>query len=156
MDLRSIYVANGVGVVLMLILLFVSRTKTSGRRVEGGLLIFMVLGIMLGCCMEMLAYTVDGRLFPGSRLINYIANTCLFTINLLLPFSLMIYIDLGLYGDLGRIRKHYKVQIAVGCIMVAANLLNLFLKVGNLAWNVDVADMHAGTGLIQGVNGLVG
>ena len=124
MDLRSIYVANAVGVVLMLILLYVSRTRTSGRRVEGGLLIFMVLGIMLGCCMEMLAYAVDGRLFPGARLINYIANTCLYTINLLLPFCLMVYIDLGLYDDLGRIRKKYKVQLVVGCVMLAANLLN--------------------------------
>ena len=129
MDLRSIYVANGVGVVLMLILLFVSRTRISGRRVEGGLLIFMVLGIMLGCCLEMLAYTVDGRLFPGARLINYIANTCLFTINLLLPFSLMVYVDLGLYDDPGRIRTHYKVQIIVGCVVLAANLLNLFVPV---------------------------
>ena len=129
MDLRSIYVANGVGVVLMLILLFVSRTRISGRRVEGRLLIFMVLGIMLGCCMEMLAYTVDGRLFPGARLINYIANTCLYTINLLLPFSVMIYVDLGLYDDPGRIRTHYKAQIIVGCVMLAANLLNLFVPV---------------------------
>ena len=129
MDLRSVYVANGVGVGLMLILLFVSRTKTSGRRVEGGLLIFMVLGILLGCCMEMLAYTVDGRLFPGARLINYISNTFLFTFNLLLPFSLMVYVDLGLYGDPGRIRKHYKAQIVVCCVMLAANFLNLFVPI---------------------------
>ena len=127
MDLRSIYVANGVGIVILILLFYVSRAKIVGKRMEDRLLTFMVFGIMLGCCMEMLSYTLDGRLFPGARLLNYIANTYLFSVNLLLPFSLLVYIDLGLYGDPGRIWKKYRIQIIIGIIMFAANILNFFV-----------------------------
>ena len=129
MDLRSIYVANGVGIVNLLILYYVSRTKISRKRVEDRILAFMVLGVMLGCCMEMLSYTIDGRLFPGARLLNYVANTYLFSVNLLLPFSLLAYVDLGLYGDPDRIWRVYKPHIIIGLVMFAANILNFFVPI---------------------------
>lgn len=129
MDLRSVYVANGVGIVILILLFYVSRAKVVGKRMEDRLLTFMVFGIMLGCFMEMLSYTLDGRVFPGARLLNYIANTYLFSVNLLLPFSLLVYIDLGLYGDPGRIRKKYRIQIVIGVIMFAANILNFFVPI---------------------------
>ena len=129
MDLRSIYVSNSIGVVILLILWYVSRTKISGRRLEDRIRFFMVFGVMLGCVMEMFSYTIDGKVFPGARLLNYIANTYLFTVNLLLPFSLLVYVDLGLYGDLSRIRKKYKPQITVCIVMLAATILNLFVPI---------------------------
>lgn len=129
MDLRSIYVSNGIGIVILLILWYVSRTKISGRRVEDRIRFFMVFGVMLGCVMEMFSYTIDGRVFPGARLLNYIANTYLFTVNLLLPFTLLVYVDLGLYSDLSRIRKKYRPQIVVCIVMLAATILNLFVPI---------------------------
>ena len=129
MDLRSIYVSNSIGVVILLILWYVSRAKISGRRLEDRIRFFMVFGVMLGCVMEMFSYTIDGKVFPGARLLNYIANTYLFTVNLLLPFTLLVYVDLGLYGDLSRIRKKYKPQITVCIVMLAATILNLFVPI---------------------------
>ena len=129
MDLRSVYVSNGVGVVILLILCYVSRARSSGKRVEDRLHIVMVVGAILGCCMEMLSYTLDGRVFPGARVLNYIANTYLFTANFLLPFCLLVYVDLGLYGDLARIRKNYKPQIIIGAVMLAANIVNFFVPI---------------------------
>lgn len=129
MDLRSIYVSNCIGVVLLLILYYTSRTKISGWRMEDRLHSFMVFGVMLGCVMEMFSYTIDGKLFPGARALNYLANTYLYTANLLLPFGMLVYVDLGLYGDLSRIRRKYRLQIAVGLVMLAANVLNFFVPI---------------------------
>ena len=98
MDLRSIYIANGVGVIILLILRYTSREKILRRHTEDRLYTFLVFGVMLGCVMEALSYALDGRAFPGARILNYIANTYLFTVNLVLPFILLVYVDLGLYG----------------------------------------------------------
>ena len=56
-------------------------------------------------------------------------NTYLFSFNLLLPFGLLVYVDLGLYGNPGRIRKHYRPQIAVGAVMLALTVLNFFVPI---------------------------
>ena len=72
---------------------------------------------------------LDGRVFPGSRLLNYAANTYLYSLNVLLPFFVMVYVDLGLFGDPGRIRKRYMPQIVVGILMIALNLLNYSVPV---------------------------
>ena len=128
-DLRSIYIANGVGIFILLMLFYTSRTRSLRRNLEDRLFHFMVFGVMLSCVMEVLSYTLDGRVFPGAILINTIANTYLYTINLLLPFSVLAYVDLGLYGDPLRIRKHYKPQIVVGLVMFACNIVNLFVPI---------------------------
>ena len=80
MDMRSIYIANGVGIFILLMLQYTSRTKIQRSRPEDRIYSFMVIGVMLGCAMEAFSYTLDGRVFPGARALNYAANTCLYTI----------------------------------------------------------------------------
>lgn len=129
MDLRTIYITNGVGICILLMLYYTSRVKIYRRNTEDRLYAFLVFGVMLGCFMEALSYTLDGKVFPGSILINHIANTYLFTINLLLPFCVLVYADFGLYGDLRRIPRKYKPQIAVGALLIVANVVNLFYPI---------------------------
>ena len=129
MDLRAIYVSNGTGIFLLLMLLYVARSKIFRRKTEDKLFLFMVLGVMLGCFMEALSYTLDGKVFPGARIINYIANGYLFTVNLLLPFCLLMYVDLGLYDDITRIWKRYKPQIFIGLAMLLATIVNFFVPI---------------------------
>ena len=129
MDLRSIYIANGVGIFILLMLYYVSQTKILSRHDEDRIYTFMIFGVMLGCFMEALSYTLDGRLFPGARVLNYIANTYLFSVNLLLPFSVLAYVDIGLYGDTKRIWKNYKPHIIIGIVMLLVNIVNFFIPV---------------------------
>ena len=129
MDLGSIFIANGVGIFILLMLWYVSRTKILRRRAEDRVYSFMVLGVMIACFMEAFSYLLDGKVFPGSRFLNYIANTYLYSVNLLLPFCVLVYIDLGIYGDTGRIWKHYEPQIIIGITMFAVNIVNFFIPV---------------------------
>ena len=59
MDLRSIFVTNGVGIVILLMLCYVSRTKILRRRTEDRLYSFMIFGVMLGSFMEAMSYALD-------------------------------------------------------------------------------------------------
>lgn len=128
-DLKSIYIANGVGVFILLLLHFTSRTKILRNHAEDKLYSYMVFGVMIGCIMEALSYTIDGLLFPGSRFINYVINTYLYSVNLLLPFCVLIYVDLGLYHDPSRIRKHYKPQIFTLIAMLLLTCVNFFVPI---------------------------
>ena len=140
MDLRSIFVTNGVGIFILLMLYYVSRTRILRRRTEDRLYSFMIFGVMLGCFTEALSYALDGRVFPGAIALNYLANTYLFSFNLLLPFCVLTYIDLGLYGDMSRIGKKYKPQIVIGAVMLAATLVNLFYP---LVYYIDENNVYS-------------
>ena len=129
MDLTAIYVCNGIGIVILLMLWYTSRAKIIRRRTEDKVYAFLVFGVMIACFMEALSYTIDGKLFPAARVLNYIANIYLYSVNLLLPFSVLVYVDLGLYGDPRRIWKKYKPQIIIGIFMFAMNILNFFVPV---------------------------
>ena len=126
MDLRSIYIANGIGIFILLILRYVSRAQTQRRNVEDQLFTAMIFGVMLGCFMEAFSYAIDGQMFTGSRALNYVANLYLYCANILLPFSVLVYVDIGLYGDKSRILKRDKPQIIVGAIMLAINFMSIF------------------------------
>ena len=129
MDLRSIYIANGIGVILLLMLWYTSRARIVRRRTEDRIYAFLVFGVMIACFMEAFSYTIDGKLFPGARILNYIANIYLYSVNLLLPFSVLVYVDLGLYGDMKRIWKRYKPQIIIGIFMFSMTILNFFVPI---------------------------
>ena len=129
MDLLSIYVANGTGILVLIMLLYVSRSRTQRHSLEDKIFTFMIFGVMLGCFMEAFSYTLDGQVFPGSRLLNYIANSYLYSVNLLLPFSVLVYVDLGLYGKIDRIKRRYKKEIAIGMFMFAMNIVNFFIPI---------------------------
>ena len=129
LDIRSIYIANGVGIGILLMLYYTSRTQILRRRIEDKVYSWLMLGVMLGCFMEAFSYTIDGKVFAGSRILNYIANTYLFSVNLLLPFFILVFIDLRLYGDPSRIWEKYRPQIFIGVFMFIMNIANFFVPI---------------------------
>ncbi|MGX8681409.1 MAG: hypothetical protein ACSW74_02005, partial [Spirochaetales bacterium] len=73
MGLSAIYVCNDVGVVLLVMLWYTSRAKLVRRHAEDRIYAFLVFGVMIACFMEAFSYTIDGKLFYGAKLLNYIA-----------------------------------------------------------------------------------
>ena len=127
MGLQSYYINNSISIVILLILYYVSRTRTLRYRTEDKIFSVMVFGVMFGSALEIVSYILDGTVFPGARILSYFINTLLFTANMLLPFSLIVYVDLYLYGDPRRIWKKYKPQIIVELIMLTINTVNIFV-----------------------------
>lgn len=121
------FVSNGIGIIILLILRYVSSTRVSKRRYADFLFNVMLFGIMGACVLEAASYAIDGKVFFGSILLNYLANTYLFTVNLLLPLSLVFYVDLSFFDDPRRMQHTYRPQILVSLIMLAATVANLFV-----------------------------
>ena len=139
-DLRSIYLANGIGVFILSMLIYVSRARIFRHRAEDRVYSCMVVGVLLGCVMEAASYTLDGKAFPGARLFNYLANTYLFSMNLLLPFGVLIYFDLALYGDAGHICRRFMPQIIIGAALLLLTLLSLFVPI---VYSIDERNVYA-------------
>ena len=129
LDLRSIYIANGLGIFILLMLRYASRAKILRDHPEDRVYNLMVYGVMIGCFFEAFSYTIDGHVFACSRILNYAANTYLYSFNLLLSLCVLIYVDLGLYGDTRRIWKRYKPHIIIAAVMIALNFVNYFVPV---------------------------
>ena len=127
MNLQSVFTANGAGIFILLIMHYTSRSKILRTRTEDRLFSIMMLGVMLGCLMEAFSYALDGHVFTGARAMNYAANTYLFTANLLLPFCVLMYVDLNFGGSMERIKKNYRPQIAVGVALLIVNVINFFV-----------------------------
>lgn len=129
MDLRSIYLANGIGIFILLLLYYTSRTRLGIRHTEERIYTSMLFGLVAACFLESFSYSIDGIVFPGARVLNYIANTYLFTANVILPLFVLFYIDLDLYGDRKSLIRKYKAQICVVVFMIAMNLVNFIVPV---------------------------
>ena len=129
MNIPSYYITNIVGIAILLVLAFAAHTRTLRHHTEDKVYSAIILGVMLGCAMEILSYIIDGKMFPGARILNYATNTYLFTANLVLPFGIIVYVDLFLYDDIKRIWKCYKVQIIIGLVMILANIVNYFVPI---------------------------
>ena len=138
MGLSAIYVCNGVGIVLLSMLWYTSKARLESNHVEDRLYAFLIFGVMLACFMEALSYTIDGKLFYGARLLNYIANIYLYSVNLLLPFCVLIYVDLGLYGNKDKIWDKFKPQIIIGIFMFLMNIVNFIVPISYVITDQNV------------------
>ncbi|MBR4483800.1 MAG: hypothetical protein IKO97_01225, partial [Erysipelotrichaceae bacterium] len=59
-NMQSIYISNGVGIFILVILLIVSGTKILRYRIEDRIYTMLCFGVMLGCFFEAFSYTIDG------------------------------------------------------------------------------------------------
>lgn len=129
LDLRSVYVSNGTGIFILLILLYASHDRIRRGRLEDRIFSLMVFGVMIGCVCEIISYAVDGKVFPGCYFISYITNTYLYSFNMVLPIAVLFYIDLGLYNDPTRLWQQYKPQIIFAVVMILLNVVNWFTPI---------------------------
>ena len=99
MDLPQIITANAVGLMLMLILLMHMRGRTRSALVSDRLFVAMVYLTAVLCVLETASFLVDGRQFPGARLLNYVSNGLLFALDIVFAYLWLLYADFRLFGS---------------------------------------------------------
>ena len=104
-QLSEILVADGIGAVLMLVVI-----RHFGRNSRSRLLgdaLFMLMAYLTGalCVLEAAAFLIDGRLFPLAVPVNYVLNMLLFTCSVLFSYTWTLYSDYRLFGSRERLRK---------------------------------------------------
>ncbi len=106
-DLPSVLIANAIGVALMIILLISNRLNARNVFFDEKIFELMALLTMLLCICEAGGFVLDGRMFPGARLLSVFLNTILFVVDIFFAFIWTVYVDYKLFEDFSRIRKIY-------------------------------------------------
>ena len=129
MNLQAILVANGFGIVLMIMLLTSGKESIRHDDLSDQLSYLLIWATILLCSLESAAFAMDGHMFPFARALNMTINTMIFSINIIFVYIWVIYIDYKIFQDLKRLRQREFI-LAIPMIFVLIMLLiNLFTPV---------------------------
>ena len=126
MNLQSILITNGIGVTLAVILFLCFRPTQHRHELEGRQFMLLIVFSGASCLLEGFTYLIDGRLFPGARLISLLSNSGLYANNITFSFLWSIYVDYHLYRSRERLKAHFKPLGALYIILMLGILGNLF------------------------------
>ena len=93
MNLQAIVVANCFGITLMLMLLACMGRSVCFHDLADRIFYAMIWGTIALCALEMSAFLVDGRQFPGARALNMLLNTLLFAANTAFSYLWVIFVQ---------------------------------------------------------------
>lgn len=124
-DLPAIFIANGMGVVLMIILLISNHLNARNVFFDEKLFFHMVVLSLLLCTAEAVSFCLDGQTFPGARVLYLLLNCLLFLLGMAFTFLWTIYVDYKLFEDRRRLSKRYPLlalPVVVVSLLILANL----------------------------------
>lgn len=137
---EEILVANGGAILMMWFLLNCRRKNRENIRGEARLYDAMAVVNLLGALLETFSFWVDGKLFPGARALNMIANSLCFLGTVGIALLWTFYVDLLIYRNYKRTMRNAKFLLVPCLIEVLAILYNL-LKPGFL-FSVSEANIY--------------
>ena len=124
-NIEEILIVNGIGVLMMLVLLHTRRENRESKFLDDRLFDGMVVLTMLGCALEALSFVIDGLMFPFARALNYFANSLCFIGPVSIGYLWCVYMDLRLYRNLNRTRR-MALRMALPLVIdVILSLINL-------------------------------
>ena len=85
-NLPAILVANGVGISLMVILMFSGRKRIRAVSLDSKIFHWMCRLCLLLCLLESISFLIDGKLFPGARLCIILSNVAIYLLDTLFVY----------------------------------------------------------------------
>lgn len=125
-NLPAIFVANGLGAALTLLLVLSTRKHVRNAFLDDRLFFSLCLIGMWMCLVEALTFWVDGVNHPAARAVAVAANIVLFMGSSVCGIVWVSYVEYKLFGQVPGLRSGLPVPGLVICGMA---LLNLFFPV---------------------------
>ena len=123
-NLEEILIVDGLGILMMAVLLNMRRNNRESVWKDDRLFDTMVILTMLGCAIEALSFPIDGMIFPGARVLNYLTNSLCFIGTATIGYLWCLYVDLRLYRNPKRTRRRAKQLFPFLGIDIGLNLVN--------------------------------
>lgn len=124
-NLPAVLIANGMGIALMLVLLFSRHRRGRFVSIDGRLFLNMCRLSLTLCLLEIGGFWVDGKQFWGARQLNIGISSALFASNAVFTCLWICYVNYKLFEDMQRLKRICPIVVlpaAVICLMSAANL----------------------------------
>ena len=129
MNLTAIFIADGMGLILLIVMYAVTVLKKMLLKPYERLL-QMVIPLTAGSCiMEMLCFWVDGKQFAWARVLNLISNIYLYAATVLYAFLWCVIVDLQLYEKFSKLRNLYSLILIVPVTGTVLSIMNFIYPV---------------------------
>ena len=123
-NFSEILVVNSIGIVLMAFLQLTRVENKEKRLLCEKIFDVMIWITMAGCLIEMITFLIDGKLFPGCRILSYVLNSACFVGTCSLGFLWTVFVDLRIFNSMRRIRKRAKLLAIPLGVDILLNLAN--------------------------------
>ena len=126
-NIPAVLIANGLGCRLILIILLSRhrRRQLGGFSWDGKFFYGMCRICFLLCVLETTGFLLDGRQFPGARLLYVFSNTVVLFLAVPLALLWVYFVDYKLFSDRRRFRTVYPfaaIPAGVTCLLTLVNL----------------------------------
>ena len=138
-NIQSIAIANGIGIALLVGLLFTSHMTRERRHLDDRLFTMLIFVCAGSCILETATWLVDGKPGAGAHLVNLLGNTYLYLANNVYAYLWVLYVDMRLHKGTEHIHRWHLGLLVPCAALVAVNLVNVFVPV---MFSVDESNVY--------------
>lgn len=126
-NLIAVYVADYLGIMLLVLVLLAKGWELPGRKGESRILLFLILASLFDCLIDPFVFRLDGR--PGSfnRAIIVYGNSALFLYNLVVGTGVLALVAKHINKKISRVQ--YITVFVLTAIETVVLIINLFIPV---------------------------
>lgn len=123
-NLVEVYIADMLGIFLILGAVFSGAWKLQKKHNEDKILFGVIVLVLTACVADIIAFSVDGR--PGNffRVLSYVSSNVLFLANVAIGPLWVMLISLHIYGTISKFQRIFMISIC-GVILVMM-VMNFF------------------------------
>ena len=127
LNYAEVLVANGAGILLMFLLLHYGSEMFRVGLLADKLYYGMVWLTIALCVVETATFLIDGKQFAGSRIMAFVLNELLYTMNILFGFLWILFADAKVYSENKLLKKRFipmSLPLLVMLVLLIANIFN--------------------------------
>ena len=126
LNYAEVLVANGTGILLMFLILHYGNNIFRVGLLADKLYYGMVWLTVALCIVETATFLIDGKLFAGSRIMAFVLNELLYTMDILFGFLWILFADAKVYSENKLLKKRFIPMILPLLVMLVLLIANIF------------------------------
>lgn len=126
LNYAEVLVANGAGILLMFLILHYGNKMFRVGLLADKLYYGMVWLTVALCMVETATFLIDGKLFAGSRIMAFVLNELLYTMDILFGFLWILFADAKVYSENKLLKKRFIPMILPLLVMLVLLIANIF------------------------------
>ena len=126
LNYAEVLVANGTGILLMFLIMHYGNNIFRVGLLADKLYYGMVWLTVALCMVETATFLIDGKLFAGSRIMAFVLNELLYTMNILFGFLWILFADANVYSENKLLKKRFIPMILPLLVMLVLLIANIF------------------------------
>ena len=123
-NMPAVLIANGLGVCLMLVVIFNKYRHAKWASYDSRLFHWMCRICLTLCILETAGFLWDRKVFWGARQLCIVVNVITYLLSFALAYIWICYVDYRLFNDHVRLQKNYiwaMIPAGIVCLMAVAN-----------------------------------